>query len=105
MIRCGPWRLKAGAMRHPSSLETCAQKKTRRWKETARLLGCKYEEDKVEPSIIRGSLAERWADKPIAEIDAHAVAPGRGADRDGPAPPGDHVSARVHDERERSAVK
>jgi Arm DNA-binding domain len=77
-------------------LETYAQKKTRRWKETARLLGYKYREDEAEPSIIRGSLAERWAVKPIAEIDSHDIwsavdeatrvaIPGMLALRDGPS--------------------
>jgi integrase len=45
----------------------------RRWFETARALGLAWprhsDPDKVEPEIISGGLAERWADKPVSEID------------------------------------
>jgi integrase len=48
----------------------------RNWREVARLLGLKYADEKSEPEIIKGGLAERWRDKPIGQItghDAHAV--------------------------------
>lgn len=41
-------------------------KKPRRWKENARMLGLDYSKD--EPSIIKGGIADRWRDKPVAEI-------------------------------------
>jgi integrase len=48
----------------------------RRWRETARLLGLIYppgSDLKSEPETAKGGLAERWADKPVAEIDGHDV--------------------------------
>ena len=54
----------------PQFIAKHAQKKTRRWPETARLLGLRYPKtggDKFE--VIRGGLCERWADKPVREID------------------------------------
>ncbi len=50
-----------------------ARPKTRRWRDTARLLGLRYPKGEGEPSVIKGGLAERWADKPVREIDAHDV--------------------------------
>jgi integrase len=41
----------------------------RRWRETARMLGFIYAGTK--PEIAKGGLAERWADKPIGDIDGH----------------------------------
>jgi integrase len=45
----------------------------RRWFEAARALGLAWprhgDPDKVEPEIMPGGLAERWADKPVTEID------------------------------------
>jgi integrase len=45
----------------------------RRWHEDARVLGLAWPRDadpgKIDPEIIRRSLAERWADKPVAAID------------------------------------
>jgi integrase len=45
----------------------------RRWFEYAHILGLHWPRDcdptKVEPEVIRGGLAERWADKPVTEID------------------------------------
>jgi integrase len=45
----------------------------RRWRDDARVLGLAWPRDadpaKVEPEIIRHGLAERWADKPVADID------------------------------------
>jgi integrase len=45
----------------------------RRWQEDARALGLAWPRDadpaKQDPENIKGGLAERWADKPVAEID------------------------------------
>jgi integrase len=45
----------------------------RRWHEDARALGLGWSRDadpaKIEPEIIKGGLAERWADKPVGDID------------------------------------
>jgi|tagenome__1003787_1003787.scaffolds.fasta_scaffold20984319_1 integrase len=46
-----------------------ARPRTRRWKETARLLG--VEPTTLEP--IPGGLAERWRDKPVEEIDSRQI--------------------------------
>jgi integrase len=54
-------------------IEQYASKKTRRWRETARLLGLAYPPTGGEPTRIRGGLCERWSDKPIAEIDGHDI--------------------------------
>jgi integrase len=54
-----------------------ARPKTRRWRETARMLGLEYPLDgDGEPTTIKGSLFDRWSDRPIAEIDGddiHAI--------------------------------
>jgi integrase len=50
-----------------------ARPKTRRWRDTARLLGLRYPKADGEPSVIKGGLAERWADKPVREIDGHDI--------------------------------
>jgi integrase len=49
-------------------IEEHAKPKTRRWRETARLLGFDY-----DGTLIKGGLAERWATKPIQAIDGHDV--------------------------------
>jgi integrase len=54
-------------------IEQYASKKTRRWRETARLLGLAYPLTGGEPTPIKGGLCERWSDKPIAEIDGHDI--------------------------------
>ena len=45
----------------------------RRWFEYARVLGLSWPRDadpgKTEPDVIKGGLAEKWADKPVNEID------------------------------------
>jgi integrase len=46
----------------------------RRWREDARLLGLAWPKDAdpaVEPTIVKGSLADTWGDRPLASIDAH----------------------------------
>jgi hypothetical protein len=52
-------------------IEQYARKKTRRWRETARLLGLRPTPEGFE--IIRGGLADRWSDRPIAAIDGHDI--------------------------------
>jgi integrase len=48
-------------------------KKTRNWRATAQLLGLGYPRDGGEPEVIKDGLVERWADKPVREIDGHLV--------------------------------
>jgi integrase len=48
-----------------------ARTKTRRWLETARLLGLDYSDS--EPRTIKGGLTERWRNRPIAEISSHDI--------------------------------
>jgi integrase len=48
-------------------------KPPRRWREVARNLGLDYPPGGGEPTVIKGGLAERWADRPIAEIDGHDI--------------------------------
>jgi integrase len=49
----------------------------RRWREDAGALGLRYppgsDPAKLTPEVIKGGLAEKWADKPIADIDKYAV--------------------------------
>jgi integrase len=49
-----------------------ARPNTRRWNETARILGLDYSTD-GQPTTIKGGLCERWADKPIANIDGDDI--------------------------------
>lgn len=53
-------------------IEQYAKKKTRGWKEQARLLGLKPMPDGSLEVIAKG-LAESWADKPVADIDGHDI--------------------------------
>src|SRR5262249_61362195 len=48
-------------------------RKTRRWRETARILGLNYPVNGGEPTVVVGGLASRWTRKPITEVDAAAV--------------------------------
>jgi integrase len=52
-------------------IDQYACKRTRRWRETARLLGLRPTPE--GPEIIRGGLADRWRDKPVAAIDGHDI--------------------------------
>lgn len=49
----------------------------RRWREDAATLGLRYpagsDPATAEPEIIKGSLAETWASKPIADIDKYQI--------------------------------
>lgn len=49
-------------------IEQHAKRKTRRWRDTARLLGFAPQEGDVL-EIIKGGLADRWREKPVEEID------------------------------------
>ena len=48
-------------------------RKPRRWHENARMLGLNYPKVGGEPTVIHHGLCDRWAEKPIAEIDADLV--------------------------------
>lgn len=49
----------------------------RRWRDDAATLGLRYppgsDPATTEPVIIKGSLAESWADKPVADLDGHDI--------------------------------
>jgi integrase len=49
----------------------------RRWRDTASLLGLKWERGveptKAEPELVKGGLADKWRDKPLATIDGHDI--------------------------------
>jgi integrase len=53
------------------------QTRPRQWREHAAILGLKYKPGSdpatTEPEIIRGSLVEVWAGKPITDIDKYAI--------------------------------
>ena len=53
-------------------IEGHAKKKTRQWQGQARLLGLRPMADGSLEIISKG-LAERWADKPVTEIDGHDI--------------------------------
>jgi integrase len=50
-----------------------ARPETRRWTTTARHLGFAYPKHGGEPEVIRGGLAERWADRALREIDSSLI--------------------------------
>ena len=50
-----------------------ARRRTRRWQETARLLGFRYPADGGEPITIAGGLASRWGDRLASSVDAHDI--------------------------------
>jgi hypothetical protein len=57
-------------------IQQWAKRKTRRWRDTARLLGLKPKTDSEGFETIPGELSDRWRDKPAAEIDGddiHAI--------------------------------
>jgi integrase len=47
--------------------------KSRRWRETAGMLGFKYPKEGGEPEIVRGSLADQWADRDVRDIDENKI--------------------------------
>jgi hypothetical protein len=50
-------------------VEQWAKRKTRRWEDTARLLGLKPKTGGIGFDIIPKGLADRWRDTPLTEID------------------------------------
>jgi integrase len=50
-----------------------ARPKTRRWRETARMLGLDFPLDGGEPSIVKGGLCARWKDKAVVAIDGDDI--------------------------------
>jgi integrase len=50
-----------------------ARKQLRGWRGIAKQLGLLYSQEADEPEVIKGGLAERWADKSLREIDDHDV--------------------------------
>jgi integrase len=56
-----------------SYVDEHARRHTRNWHETARMLGLNYGQDGGEPEHLRGSLVERWAERPIREVSTHDV--------------------------------
>jgi integrase len=53
------------------------QTRPRRWRDTARVLGLYYPRGSdpatTEPQVIKSGLADIWGDRPVAEIDHHAI--------------------------------
>ena len=47
--------------------------RNRGWRNTAAVLGLAYPEEGGEPTLIKGGLAERWRDKPIATITSEDI--------------------------------
>lgn len=54
-------------------VEQHAMRETRRWKETARLLGVRPVAEGGELELIPKGLADRWRDRPLADIDGDEV--------------------------------
>ena len=50
-----------------------ASKKLRGWQGIAKRLGLSYPPSDEEPELIKGGLADRWAEKSIREIDGHDI--------------------------------
>ena len=50
-------------------IEEHAKARTRRWRETARVFGLRPD----DLSVMRGSVADRWRDKPVVEITGHDI--------------------------------
>lgn len=61
----------AASARH--YIEQHASKKLRGWQGIAKRLGLTYPTNDSEPELIKGGLAERWAEKSIREIDGHDI--------------------------------
>jgi integrase len=53
----------------PRFIAEHARPKTRRWRDTARLLGLRYPKDGGDPEEVAGGLVRRWADRPVSKID------------------------------------
>lgn len=50
-----------------------AKSKTRRWRETARLLGYDFLVEGGEPTIIKGSLSDLWSTKPVGSVTSDDI--------------------------------
>jgi integrase len=48
-------------------------RRPRNWRWRARCLGLAYPEDGGEPVLVKGGLAERWAQRPVTEISANDI--------------------------------
>jgi integrase len=59
------------------SYRTKRKTRQRRWRDNSALLGLRYppgsDPATTEPEVIKGGLADIWADKPVADIDDHDV--------------------------------
>jgi integrase len=53
-------------------VEKHARRETRRWKETAALLGFRFDRDD-NATVMKGSLADRWRSRPLSSIDGDAI--------------------------------
>ena len=60
-----------------SDYKTKRSSRPRRWRDNSNLLGLRYppgsDPATAEPKVDKGSLADTWRDKPVAEIDVHDV--------------------------------
>jgi integrase len=83
-----------------------ARRRTKRWREAARVLGYVYPVGGGEPTLARGGLAQRWADRAVGDVDdsdVHAVVeeahrsgvPGRPARNRGPSDARARATLRV----------
>lgn len=54
-------------------IEEHARQKTRRWRETAKLLGLFYPNDGSNPVEVQGGLASNWRERVLADISDHDV--------------------------------
>jgi integrase len=56
-----------------SFIDEQARPNTRNWREVARLLGLNYPLDGGEPKETKNGVLQRWADKPVRDIDGHDI--------------------------------
>jgi integrase len=56
-----------------SYIDEHAKPKTRNWREVAKVLGLHYPHDGSEPAETKGGLLQRWADKPVRDVDGHDI--------------------------------
>jgi integrase len=53
--------------------EHAQKNKNRGWRAVAKVLGLSYVNDKAEPEVIRASLADRWRDRSVRDIDGRDI--------------------------------